>query len=71
MPQRLRKLVGMIVLLGGLFLYAMLVMTIAVSGHLPDSGMVDFIYYLVAGLLWVIPARFLIAWMERPDSDPQ
>ncbi|MHA1133725.1 MAG: DUF2842 domain-containing protein [Alphaproteobacteria bacterium] len=24
-------------------------------------------YFLVAGLLWVIPAGLLIRWMQRPD----
>jgi hypothetical protein len=24
-------------------------------------------YYAVAGLLWALPAGWLISWMQRPD----
>ena len=27
----------------------------------------QFAYFLVAGLLWVLPAGLLIRWMQRPD----
>lgn len=70
LPQRLRKLIGTIVLLAGLTLYALLVMTIAVSGHLPEHGVVQFLYYLTAGIAWAFPARYLIVWMQRPDGSP-
>jgi hypothetical protein len=29
-------------------------------------GWVQFLYFVVAGLLWVIPAGALIKWMYRP-----
>lgn len=64
---RTRKLIGTIVLLIGLTLYSFLVMTIAVSGHLPESGFVQFVYYLTAGVAWAFPAKYLIVWMVRPD----
>ena len=64
---RTRKLIGTIVLLIGLTLYAFLVMTIAVSGHLPEGGFVQFVYYLAAGVVWEFPAKYLIVWMVRPD----
>jgi len=27
----------------------------------------QFLYYVIAGLGWVIPAALLIKWMSRPD----
>ena len=39
---RTRKLIGTVVLLIGLTLYSFLVMTVAVSGHLPENGAVQF-----------------------------
>ncbi len=64
---RTRKLIGTIVLLIFLLFYSLLIMTIAVSGHIPQNGFVQFIFYLVAGTIWAFPARFLIVWMVRPD----
>jgi len=64
---RTRKLIGTVVLLIGLTLYSFLVMTIAVSGHLPENGAVQFFYYLTAGVAWAFPAKYLIVWMVRPD----
>ncbi|MDO8840201.1 MAG: DUF2842 domain-containing protein [Parvibaculum sp.] len=64
---RTRKLLGTIILLIGLTLYSFLVMTIAVSGHLSESGWMQFFYYLIAGVAWAFPAKYLIVWMVRPD----
>lgn len=65
---RVRKFIGTIVLLIFLMLYAFLVMTVAVSGHLPEHGAVQFFYYLIAGIAWAFPARYLMNWMLRPDE---
>jgi uncharacterized membrane protein len=27
-------------------------------------------YFLIAGLLWVLPAGLLIRWMQRPEAAP-
>lgn len=65
---RTRKLIGTIVLLTFLVLYSFLIMTIAVSGHLPENGLVQFLYYITAGVIWAFPAKHLIVWMVRPDE---
>ena len=70
MPQRLRKLVGTAVFVIFVSFYALVAMTIG-AAKLPDaSGLVQLIYFLVAGLAWVIPAMPLIAWMQKPDKPP-
>ena len=66
-PMRLRKLIGLIALLLLLFVYALIVMTIAVSGHVPQEGAAEFFFYLVTGLAWTPPAALIIWWMQRPD----
>jgi len=71
LPMRIRKLIGTVILLAFLFIYAMLVMTIAVSGHLPENGVIQFFYYLIAGTLWALPFKYLIVWMQRPDQPEQ
>lgn len=69
LSMRIRKLIGLVVLLAFMFLYAMLVMTIAVA-RLPENGVIEFVYFLVAGIIWAVPARYLILWMQRPDPAP-
>lgn len=67
-PMRWRKLIGLVVLLVFIFLYAMFVMTFAVY-KLPENGTLEFFYFLIAGVLWALPAGYLIKWMQLPDPD--
>ena len=67
MRQRVRKLLGTIVLVVFIAFYALAAMTVA-SAKLPGtSGWVHLAFFLVAGLIWVIPAAGLISWMQKPD----
>jgi len=65
-PMRWRKLIGLVILLVFIFIYAMFVMTFAVY-KLPENGTLEFFYFLIAGILWAIPAGYLIKWMQLPD----
>jgi hypothetical protein len=60
----MRVAIGTAALLAGLALYALLAMHVAVT-VLPDSLVVQTLYYLVAGLLWVWPAARLTRWIQR------
>ena len=67
MPKRLRTFVGTIAL--GLFipLYAMVAMVVA-GANLPGAPvLIQTVAYAVLGLLWVLPAGAIVAWMARPD----
>ena len=71
MSMRVRKLIGLVVLLLWVFVYAILAGGIGV--HLAQKGApvwAAWIYYPVAGLAWVIPILPLIRWMQRPDPEP-
>lgn len=68
MKQRQRKLAGTVALLIFLTLYALAALAVAVVLHVNDGGkLVELLYYIVAGLLWVVPAGAIISWMQRPD----
>lgn len=71
MGARTRKLVGTILLLIVLSIYALAVM-LAAAAVLPDGGkIVELIFYAVAGIAWVVPAGFLIKWMYAvPPENP-
>ena len=66
MGERTRKLVGTIVLVVFVVFYALVIMTIAAAKLPGSSGLAQLIFYTIAGLAWVVPAAWLIAWMGRP-----
>ncbi len=69
MTQRSRKFVGTIALIAFITVYALLAMGVAVVLQVKSaSAVVELIYYVVAGLLWVVPAGVLISWMQKPDA---
>lgn len=69
MTQRKRKLVGTIALLLLVGVYAVLAVGVAVVLQVRNvSKFAELAYYVVAGLLWVLPAGVLISWMQRPDA---
>jgi hypothetical protein len=68
MPIRLRKLIGAVALIALVLTWALVAMALAQSPVVKANGLVEVIYYVVAGLGWVLPAMPLVRWMSRPDS---
>jgi hypothetical protein len=71
MRMRTRKLVGTFALLALVACWALLAMGFAQILLQSTSGLVATLYYVVAGLGWVLPAMPLISWMVRPDPGPR
>ena len=67
MPLRRRKLIGAIALIVLVVTWALVAMALAQAPAIRANGVVEVIYYVVAGLGWIFPAMPLIAWMSRPD----
>ena len=67
MTIRTRKFFGTIALLVLVVVWSLLGMTIAQTPWLASSGWRQAIFYVVAGLGWVLPAMPIISWMSRPD----
>jgi len=67
MSIRTRKLIGTIVLLLFVAVYALTAMLVAIVLQVNASKVVELAFYVVAGLAWVIPAGIIIRWMQRPD----
>jgi hypothetical protein len=44
-------------------------MALAQSVLTDINGFVAAIYYVIAGLGWIVPAMPLISWMGRPDEN--
>lgn len=68
MTIRTRKLIGTVGLLVLVTVWALLAMALAQSALTDINGFVAAIYYLVAGLGWVLPAMPLVKWMSKPGS---
>ncbi|MEW6256855.1 MAG: DUF2842 domain-containing protein [Pseudomonadota bacterium] len=69
MPQRLRKLIGTVLLLVLVVIWALGAMAIA-QGRVTDLPWAwQTVSYILLGTLWVIPAGLLIRWMERPNRN--
>jgi hypothetical protein len=67
MTIRTRKFFGTIALLVLVVVWSLLGMTIAQTPWLANSWLLQAIFYVVAGLGWVLPAMPIVSWMSRPD----
>jgi len=67
MGIRTRKLIGTVVLFIFLLVYALAAMMVAIALQVNASKFVEVAYYVVAGLIWVVPAGAIIWWMQKPD----
>jgi len=68
MPLRLRKFIGAILLITLVVSWALVAMALAQAPAIKTNGLIEVIYYVVAGLAWVLPAMPLVRWMSRPDA---
>jgi hypothetical protein len=65
LPVRIRKLIGAVALLALVIVWSLLAMALAQAIELRGSRVLEFAYYVIAGLGWVLPAMPLISWMSR------
>lgn len=68
MTIRTRKLIGTVLLLAFLALYAFLAMLVAVVLQVNGNKIAELLFYVVGGLAWVVPAAWLVRWMQKPDA---
>ena len=69
MTQRQRKLIGTIAMFALIIVYAFIALAVAVVLQIREANkLAELLFYVVAGLLWVLPAGVLIKWMQKPDA---
>jgi Protein of unknown function (DUF2842) len=68
MPIRARKFLGTIALLALVAIWSLTGMAVAQMPWLAASGLLQAVFYVVAGLGWVLPAMPIVSWMARPDA---
>lgn len=65
---RTRKFIGAVLLMLFLAAYVFTAVVVAAVLQVNAGRLVEVLFYVVAGLAWVIPAARLVRWMERPDG---
>ncbi len=66
MSMRIKKLIGTLLLIVLVLVYA-LVATIVAVAQLSESGpVVHLAFFLFTGMLWVLPAMGIIKWLMIP-----
>jgi hypothetical protein len=66
MTIRTRKFLGAIALILLAAVWALTMMAVAQMPLLAQSGLLQAIFYVVAGMGWVLPAMPIVSWMSRP-----
>jgi hypothetical protein len=68
MTQRpkLRSFIGTILIILIVSIYALLATTIATATLAAAPWWAHLLYFLLTGLLWVVPAMLVIKWMAGP-----
>ena len=64
MSMRIRKLVGTFALLALVIVWALVAMAIAQFPPIFQNPWIAAVYYVVAGIGWILPAMPLIKWMS-------
>jgi len=69
MRRRLRTLIGGVVMIAFVIVYALVAMALAQSRPLQEApGLMQAVGYAILGLAWTLPLMPLIRWMERKDA---
>jgi Kef-type K+ transport system membrane component KefB len=65
MSSRVRKLIGAMALFTLVAVWALLAMALAQVPSIRENALASVLYYVIAGLGWVLPAMPLVRWMSR------
>ncbi len=66
MPVRVRKFIGAVALFVLVTVWALLAMAVAQFPAIRDNTVLSILYYVIAGLGWILPAMPLVSWMSAP-----
>jgi len=63
LPIRLKKLIGAVLLVALVIVYALVATSVAVAQLSQSGPLVHLAFFLISGLLWVLPAMGIIKWL--------
>jgi hypothetical protein len=67
MRLRTRKLIGAVGLLVLAIVWPLLMLGLGYSRLSAYYAPAQVVFFLVLGVIWLLPAALLIRWMQRPD----
>ena len=70
LSPHIKKLIGTLLTLLWLFVYALIAMGVGVRVLPHANWVVELLYYLFAGTLWIIPVGLMLPWMYR-EPEPK
>lgn len=70
LSPRIKKLIGTVITLIWLPVYALLATGVAVHVLPRANWFVEFLYYAAAGTLWIVPIGLMLPWMHREPNQP-
>jgi hypothetical protein len=66
--MRVKKLLGTVLLIALVVIYALVATTVAVA-RLSESGPVaHLLFFVLTGILWIVPAMGIIKWLMLPPK---
>jgi hypothetical protein len=65
---RAKKLIGAIVTIVWLPIYALFAMAIGIRVLPHANVIVEFLYYAIAGMAWIVPIGLMLPWMSREPA---
>lgn len=69
MDPKLKKMIGTVLILAFLALYAMGM--VSLHGMLPKNFLLELVFFAVAGTAWGLPLFPLLAWMNKEPKGPR
>lgn len=67
MTQSTRKLIGTVLVLASIVVYAGLIMWLYMSFLDGQAWYVLIAFFAVTGVCWFFPATWILRWMSKPD----
>ena len=63
MPQRLKSLIGTLLIICLVIIYALVAVTFATVTLGSSPWYIHLAYFFFTGILWILPAMWIVKWM--------
>jgi uncharacterized membrane protein YhaH (DUF805 family) len=71
MSPRYKTMIGGLILIAMMALYALVAVTVASARLADSSGLVQLAFFAITGLFWILPAMALVSWMLKDKRKPK
>lgn len=69
MRMRTRKLIGAALLIVWVLIWPFIGLSLTQSAISRYYAPAQLIFFIVLGIVWIVPAMGLIRWMQKPDGE--